>query len=83
MFNLSVVTYRVRFLGRDQGYQNALGFQDQMVYPVSFVNPIEKRLPDKNGPRSARPLCHIREWAHQDSNLEPTGYEPAALTVEL
>src|SRR5436853_3596278 len=24
-----------------------------------------------------------RKWAHQDSNLERTGYEPAALTVEL
>ena len=23
------------------------------------------------------------EWAHQDSNLERAGYEPAALTVEL
>ena len=22
-------------------------------------------------------------WAHQDSNLERAGYEPAALTVEL
>jgi hypothetical protein len=24
-----------------------------------------------------------RWWAHQDSNLEPTDYESAALTVEL
>ena len=24
-----------------------------------------------------------KKWAHEDSNLEPTGYEPAALTVEL
>ena len=24
-----------------------------------------------------------RWWAHQDSNLEQAGYEPAALTVEL
>ena len=23
------------------------------------------------------------EWAHQDSNLEGAGYEPAALTIEL
>ena len=23
------------------------------------------------------------KWAHQDSNLGPTGYEPAALTAEL
>jgi hypothetical protein len=23
------------------------------------------------------------KWAHQDSNLERAGYEPAALTVEL
>ena len=22
-------------------------------------------------------------WAHQDSNLEPDGYEPSALTIEL
>lgn len=25
----------------------------------------------------------LRWWAHQDSNLELAGYEPAALTVEL
>ena len=25
----------------------------------------------------------ICEWAHQDSNLGPTGYEPVALTAEL
>src|SRR5712671_5007422 len=24
-----------------------------------------------------------KSWAHQDSNLEQAGYEPAALTVEL
>ena len=24
-----------------------------------------------------------KKWAHQDSNLERAGYEPAALTVEL
>ena len=24
-----------------------------------------------------------RNWAHQDSNLERAGYEPAALTIEL
>ena len=24
-----------------------------------------------------------RRWAHQDSNLERAGYEPAALTIEL
>jgi hypothetical protein len=24
-----------------------------------------------------------RKWAHQDSNLERAGYEPAALTIEL
>ncbi len=24
-----------------------------------------------------------RKWAHEDSNLGPTGYEPAALTAEL
>jgi hypothetical protein len=25
----------------------------------------------------------VYQWAHQDSNLERTGYEPGALTVEL
>ena len=25
----------------------------------------------------------VEWWAHQDSNLERAGYEPAALTVEL
>jgi hypothetical protein len=25
----------------------------------------------------------IRKWAHQDSNLGPTGYEPVALPTEL
>ena len=25
----------------------------------------------------------LEKWAHQDSNLERAGYEPAALTVEL
>ncbi len=39
------------------------------------------------------PLLHLLDiprrnqidepWAHQDSNLGPTGYEPAALTAEL
>lgn len=30
-----------------------------------------------------RPLCYcsMREWAHRDSNPEPSGYEPLALTV--
>src|SRR5262245_23469562 len=30
-------------------------------------------------------MCDIGsvKWAHQDSNLERAGYEPAALTVEL
>ncbi len=31
-------------------------------------------------------ICNIpreKVWAHQDSNLERAGYEPAALTVEL
>jgi hypothetical protein len=26
---------------------------------------------------------HYVKWARQDSNLRPTGYEPAALTTEL
>jgi hypothetical protein len=25
----------------------------------------------------------VKKWAHEDSNLGPTGYEPAALTAEL
>jgi hypothetical protein len=35
------------------------------------------------------PICYTggglleNEWAHQDSNLGPAGYEPAALTTEL
>jgi hypothetical protein len=28
-------------------------------------------------------LILILWWAHQDSNLGPTGYEPVALTAEL
>src|SRR5206468_12993935 len=33
---------------------------------------------------SSRALASVSEgWAHQDSNLEPADYEPAALTVEL
>ena len=30
-------------------------------------------------------LCQktVAQWAHQDSNLEPTHYECGALTVEL
>ena len=34
---------------------------------------------------SGAAMCEGRliEWAHQDSNLERAGYEPAALTVEL
>ena len=31
-------------------------------------------------PSAAKPRCW---WARQDSNLEPAGYEPAALTVVL
>ena len=40
-------------------------------------------------PRGAACLAEARRvavsegWAHQDSNLERAGYEPAALTVEL
>src|ERR1700716_31139 len=32
---------------------------------------------------SAPGRCDSFWWAHQDSNLEPTDYESAALTVEL
>src|SRR3989440_8139899 len=28
-------------------------------------------------------IARVEWWAHQDSNLEQAGYEPAALTVEL
>src|SRR5881397_853607 len=34
-------------------------------------------------PTEARGASQARRWAHQDSNLEQAGYEPAALTVEL
>ena len=35
-------------------------------------------------PSVAQTVNSIRpEWAHQDSNLGPAGYEPAALTAEL
>ena len=36
--------------------------------------------------RCSRSSCSLQSsewWAHQDSNLERAGYEPAALTVEL
>jgi hypothetical protein len=35
--------------------------------------------------RRAEPKRRRREgwWAHQDLNLEPADYEPAALTIEL
>ena len=49
--------------------------------------------PLKTGPTSPGPLRTVannalrREnkiwWARQDSNLEPDGYEPSALTIEL
>jgi hypothetical protein len=31
------------------------------------------------------PLLHVNKdwWTLQDSNLQPTGYEPVALTIEL
>ena len=32
---------------------------------------------------SPRLLISLELWAHQDSNLGPTGYEPVALTTEL
>jgi hypothetical protein len=48
-------------------------------------------LGQKKGPAEAEPHSAIciqqfaidEKWAHQDSNLEQAGYEPAALTVEL
>src|SRR5207244_13596160 len=39
----------------------------------------DERLERSQSPPPARE----RRWAHQDSNLERAGYEPAALTVEL
>gem|GEM_PF-4272416 len=36
---------------------------------------------DNANPR--RKTGFFREWAHRDSNPEPTDYESAALTVEL
>ena len=41
-----------------------------------------RRLPADCGPPSV--ICDVGGWwAHQDSNLEQAGYEPAAVTVEL
>ncbi len=33
--------------------------------------------------RTIEQLCRTGWWARQDSNLEPSGYEPLALTIEL
>jgi hypothetical protein len=30
-----------------------------------------------------REAARVEWWAHQDLNLEPADYEPAALTIEL
>ena len=38
-----------------------------------------KRMAERDGDQLAGPV----RWAHQDLNLGPTGYEPAALTAEL
>jgi hypothetical protein len=35
-------------------------------------------LPSRSSPKASEGW-----WAHQDSNLERAGYEPAALTIEL
>jgi hypothetical protein len=56
-------------------------------------------MPNAEGPEGAQysafSFCHLPfaigsrakrasgKWAHQDSNLERAGYEPAALTIEL
>ena len=40
----------------------------------------------RGGGDSGRPMADAREcgwWARQDSNLQPDGYEPSALTIEL
>jgi hypothetical protein len=43
----------------------------------------EQRWPASRSSTSARPRLSEGWWAHQDLNLEPADYEPAALTVEL
>jgi hypothetical protein len=37
----------------------------------------------KDRPGTKSPFLIVLGWARQDSNLRPTGYEPAALTAEL
>ena len=45
--------------------------------------PCESAIAKQSGIRALQSAIHEMEWAHQDSNLEQTGYEPVALTVEL
>src|SRR5437870_6700815 len=45
--------------------------------PSHFGATCSRGLAHRSSPKSER------RWAHQDSNLERAGYEPAALTVEL
>ena len=60
-----------------------------MVYAVVFNWNNGKAAP-RNGRRAQgdnadaglRQDRHVL-WVHQDSNLEPIGYEPTALTIEL
>src|SRR5437868_8325906 len=64
-----------------------------MVLPVSVLkNSVSKlfgsvrttRRPSPRGATADNLRAIVSEgWAHQDSNLEQAGYEPAALTVEL
>ena len=41
------------------------------IKPVHRIQAVVRIASDKAG------------WVHQDSNLEPIGYEPTALTIEL
>jgi hypothetical protein len=47
------------------------------------VNPLAPGLARASIERRIRIRAVAAEWARQDSNLHATGYEPAALAVEL
>ena len=50
--------------------------------PIIGIAPSQfKRERRKEPPSAIRGT--VVKWAHQDSNLGPTGYEPVALTAEL
>ena len=48
-----------------------------------FINPAHGRDGPITGGLPLFPGGHTRWWARQDSNLQPDGYEPPALTIEL